>query len=84
MTTPSSSDKYGNAYGFGIGLRNFNNRPTIWHNGGISGFQAETDMFLDSGFAVVVLINSDHANPDAIAQQIISAVCNSSQLSSNC
>ncbi len=84
MTTPSSSDKYGNAYGFGIGLRNFNNRPTIWHNGGISGFQAETDVFLDSGFAVVVLINSDHANPDAIAQQIISAVCNSSQLSSNC
>ena len=84
MTTPSSYSQNGSAYGLGIGLRNFNNRPTIWHNGGISGFQAETDVFLDSGFAVVVLINSDHANPDAIAQQIISGVCNSSQFSSEC
>lgn len=84
MTTPSSTDKNGGSYGFGIGLRNFNNRPTIWHNGGISGFQAETDVFLDSGFTVVVLINLNSANPDAIAQQIIGAVCNSSQFSSNC
>ena len=85
MTTPDGfSIPGGGSYGFGLGLRTFNNRPTIWHNGAINGFTAETDVFLDSGFAVVVLTNSDVANPDAIAMQLMNAVCNSSQLSSNC
>lgn len=85
MTTPVGvSVAAGAPYGFGIGLRTFNSRPTIWHNGLINGFTADTNVFLDSGFAVVVLTNTDAANPDAIALQIMSAVCDAPQLSSNC
>jgi CubicO group peptidase (beta-lactamase class C family) len=85
MTTPVDvSISGGGSYGFGLGLRTFKNRPTIWHNGSINGFTAETDVFLDTGFAVVVLTNSDAADPDAIATQIMNAVCSSAELSPNC
>jgi CubicO group peptidase (beta-lactamase class C family) len=85
MTTPvSSAIPGGGSYGFGLALRPFDNHPTIWHNGRINGFTAETDVFLDSGFAVVVLTNSDAANPDAIAEEVMGSVCTSAQFSGNC
>jgi D-alanyl-D-alanine carboxypeptidase len=85
MTTPvSSSIPGGGSYGFGLSLRTFDNHPTIWHSGGINGFTADNNVFLDSGFAVVVLTNSDAANPDSIATEIMGAVCTSTQFSSNC
>jgi CubicO group peptidase (beta-lactamase class C family) len=74
----------GGSYGFGLSLSSFDNHPIIWHGGAITGFTAEADVFLDSGLALVVLTNSDAANPDAIATQIIHAVCTSTQFSSNC
>jgi D-alanyl-D-alanine carboxypeptidase len=84
MTTSDGfSIPAGGSYGFGLALRTWDNRPTIWHSGGINGFSAETDVFLDDGFAVVVLINRK-VNADAITLALIGAVCNSSQLSSNC
>jgi D-alanyl-D-alanine carboxypeptidase len=85
MTTPvSSSIPGGGSYGFGLSLRTFDNHPTIWHGGAINGFTTETNVFLDSGFAVVVLTNSDAADPDTIATEIMGAVCTSTQFSSNC
>jgi D-alanyl-D-alanine carboxypeptidase len=85
MTTPvSSSIPGGGSYGFGLFLRPFDNHPTIWHSGGINGFTAENNVFLDSGLAVVVLANSDAADPDTIATEIMGAVCTSTQFSSNC
>jgi hypothetical protein len=85
MTTPvSSSIPGGGSYGFGLSLRTFDNHPTIWHSGGINGFTTENNVFLDSGFSVVVLTNSDAANPDTIATEIMGAVCTSTQYSSNC
>jgi D-alanyl-D-alanine carboxypeptidase len=74
----------GGSYGFGLALWTFNNRPIIWHNGQIGGFTAETAVFLDTGFAVVVLANDQDANPDTVVLNIMTAVCNSSQLSGNC
>jgi len=74
----------GGSYGFGLALWTFNNRPIIWHNGQIGGFTTETAVFLDSGFAVVVLTNDQDANPDAVILNIMNAVCNSSQLAGNC
>jgi D-alanyl-D-alanine carboxypeptidase len=74
----------GGSYGFGLALWTFNNRPIIWHDGQIGGFTTETAVFLDSGFAVVVLTNDQDANPDAVVLNIMAAVCNSSQLSGNC
>jgi CubicO group peptidase (beta-lactamase class C family) len=86
MTTPiplTIGDGSG-SYGFGLELGAFNGRPTIWHDGAINGFNADTEMFLDSGFAVEVLVNRDGANPVSIVTQIITTVCNSPTLSSNC
>jgi CubicO group peptidase (beta-lactamase class C family) len=74
----------GGSYGFGLALATVNNRPVIWHNGQIGGFTAENAMFLDSGFAVVVLTNDQDADTDAVILKIMNAVCNSSQLSGNC
>jgi D-alanyl-D-alanine carboxypeptidase len=74
----------GGSYGFGLALWTFNNRPIIWHNGQIGGFTTETAVFLDSGFAVVVLTNDQDANPDAVVLSIMNAVCNSSRLAGNC
>jgi D-alanyl-D-alanine carboxypeptidase len=74
----------GGSYGFGLALWTFNNRPIIWHNGQIGGFTAETAVFLDSGFTVVVLTNDQDADPDAVVLQIMKAVCNSSPLGGNC
>jgi hypothetical protein len=74
----------GGSYGFGLVLATFNNRPPIWHNGQIGGFTAENAVFLDSGFAVVVLTNDQDANTDAVVLKIMAAVCNSSQLARNC
>ncbi|HLZ33978.1 MAG TPA: serine hydrolase domain-containing protein [Nitrospira sp.] len=85
MTTSSGfTMPGGGTYGFGLAMRTFNNRPVIWHNGAIWGFTAETEVFLDSGFSVVVLTNSFGANPDIVVNQVINSVCNSEQLSSNC
>jgi D-alanyl-D-alanine carboxypeptidase len=74
----------GGSYGFGLALWTFNNRPIIWHDGQIGGFTAETAVFLDSGFAVVVLTNDQDADPDAVVLKIMDAVCNASQFSENC
>jgi D-alanyl-D-alanine carboxypeptidase len=85
MTTPvNPSIPGGGSYGFGLFLRSFAGHPTIWHSGGINGFSAETDVFLDSGLAVVVLTNSDKADPDSIATTIMGSVCASAQFGKDC
>ena len=84
MTTSDGFAVLGGTYGFGLFLRTFDNHPTIWHGGLINGFAAETDVFLDTGFTVVVLTNSDAANPDTVATEIMGSVCTSTQYSGNC
>jgi D-alanyl-D-alanine carboxypeptidase len=74
----------GGSYGFGLVLATVNNRPVIWHNGQIGGFTAETAVFLDSSFTVVVLTNDQDADTDTIVLKIMNAVCHSSQLAGNC
>lgn len=74
----------GGSYGFGLALATLYNHPVIWHNGQIGGFTAENAVFLDSGFAVVVLTNDQDADTDSIVLKIMDAVCNSTQLSGNC
>jgi len=74
----------GGSYGFGLALWTFNNRPIIWHSGQIGGFTAETAVFLESGFSIVVLTNDQDANPDELVLKIMNGVCKSPQLSGNC
>src|ERR1700691_1416021 len=77
----TSSIPGGGAYGFGLFLRTVDNHPTIWHSGGINGFAAENDVFLDSGLALVVLTNSLTADPDTLTTAIMNSVCTSTQFS---
>lgn len=84
MTTGSTTIPGAGAYGFGIALGSFNGRSTIWHSGAITGFTAQTEVILDSGFAIVVLTNSDGVNTDAVISGIMNAVCNAQQFSANC
>jgi hypothetical protein len=67
MTTPNGFQiPGGGSYGFGLARSSFNGRPIIWHNDQIGGFTAETAVFLDTGFSVVVLTNDQDADPDAL------------------
>src|ERR1700746_1904209 len=80
MTTPNGFQiPGGGSYGFGLALSTFGGWPMIWHNGQIGGFAAETAIFLDTGFSVVVLTNDQDADPDTVVLKLMSAVCNSSQ-----
>jgi D-alanyl-D-alanine carboxypeptidase len=74
----------GGTYGFGLEISTVNGRQVVWHNGQIGGFTAENALFLDTGFAVVVLTNDQDADTDAVVLKVIHAVCNSPQLSGNC
>ena len=85
MTTSNGFEMPGGgSYGFGLALYTFNGRPIIWHDGQIGGFTAETAVFLDTGFTVVVLTNDQDADPDAVVLKIMNTVCNSVQLAGNC
>jgi hypothetical protein len=85
MTTPEPlSVSAGGAYGFGLGLSTFNGRRVVGHGGSIDGFTADTAVILDDGFALVVLTNSDQADPHTISLQIMNVVCNADAFKSNC
>jgi D-alanyl-D-alanine carboxypeptidase len=85
MTTSEPlSVSAGGAYGFGLGLSTFNGRRVVGHGGSIDGFTADTAVILDDGFALVVLTNSDRADPHAISLQIMNVVCNADAFKSNC
>ncbi len=74
----------GSSYGFGLELATLNHRPVMWHSGQIAGFYTENAVFLDDGFAVVVLTNDQDVDTDPLVVNIIDAVCTSSQLAANC
>ncbi len=46
-------------YGYGFGESNSNGRRTVGHNGGATGIAANFDMFPESGYTAVALMNSD-------------------------
>lgn len=86
MITPNGFkiDSQGSSYGFGLALSKYNGRPIIWHSGQIGGFFAENVVFLDDGFTLVILTSDQDIDTDPFVFKILNAVCNSSQLSTNC
>jgi len=52
MTTPFKQD-----YAFGLGVTTNNGHKTIWHNGGIQGFNTSLAYFPDDKLVVAVLAN---------------------------
>jgi len=77
-------DSRGGSYGFGLALATYNGRQIIWHSGQIGGFFTENVVFLDDGFTLVVLTNDQDVATDPFVFKILDAVCNSTQLKSNC
>jgi CubicO group peptidase (beta-lactamase class C family) len=61
MTTP-----FKNNYGFGLVVRTTDGIKSIWHNGGIQGFNASLAYYPDSRITVAVLSNLNGVAPDAI------------------
>jgi D-alanyl-D-alanine carboxypeptidase len=84
MTTPDGFYQNGFSYGFGLQLSTYGNRKLMWHNGQIGGFTAETAVFLDNGFTVIVLTNDQDYDTDQFVLKVVNAVCGSSQLGGNC
>jgi hypothetical protein len=56
-----------NPYGFGWELGSVGGHRQVHHGGALPGFRAEISRFVDDKLTVVVLTNSDNANPNALA-----------------
>lgn len=55
------TDHYGHGYGYGFGIREESGGTVVGHGGGFTGINANLDMFVDSGYIVVVMSNYDNA-----------------------
>lgn len=53
-------------YGFGWTLGSFNGHTLIHHSGGMLGFRARFARFIDDRLTIIVLMNLDDVDPDAI------------------
>lgn len=60
-------------YGFGWSLAPVNGHKFVGHGGAWQGFRTAIQRFPDDKLAVIVLANSDSAQPDKLAQKIASA-----------
>lgn len=59
-------------YGFGWTLDPVRGHKVVAHNGSLPGFRASFTRFVDDKLTVIVLTNSDNANPGAIANEVAS------------
>jgi CubicO group peptidase (beta-lactamase class C family) len=57
-------------YGFGWGFSNFAGQELWQHSGGWQGFSTFYVRYLEDGLAIIVLANSDSANPTSIAYRV--------------
>lgn len=75
MSTPATlSDGSRTGYGFGLAIGNLGDHRKIGHGGGINGFLTELDYYPDDSLTVVVLANSESAEPGRLAEDIARAV----------
>jgi D-alanyl-D-alanine carboxypeptidase len=67
MWTPATlADGTPTGYGFGWVVGERNGRRRISHAGGITGFTCDISRFVDDGITVIVLTNTDAADPSAL------------------
>lgn len=85
MTTPAAIGVGdGSYYGFGLFLDIFRGRRRTFHTGDIDGFLAYNEVFLDNGFSLVVLMNGDFVDQQALGDRIYDAVCGSPTFTALC
>ncbi len=57
-------------YGYGIGIGQQFNRKVVGHGGGIHGFLAHLDRYIDEKVCIVVLSNLTNSNPHEVARTL--------------
>ncbi|MEO7394524.1 MAG: hypothetical protein ABIU11_06230, partial [Chitinophagaceae bacterium] len=57
-------------YGFGWRIDEFLEHKTVSHGGSNIGFQSNYTRFVNDGLSIIVLTNTDHANPVAIVNAL--------------
>jgi CubicO group peptidase (beta-lactamase class C family) len=76
MTTPAAIGAGdGSFYGFGLFLDTYQGRPRAFHTGDINGFLSYSELFLDDGFSLVLLMNADFDDQQALGDKVYGAVC---------
>jgi CubicO group peptidase (beta-lactamase class C family) len=66
----ASSDQAGAAYGFGWYVETYRGRRLLWHYGSTVGFRTAILRFPDERLTVVVLLNRDGADAQALARKV--------------
>jgi CubicO group peptidase (beta-lactamase class C family) len=85
MTSPAPvSVQSGIPYGFGLALEPYRGRPRAYHTGDINGFLSYNELFLDDGFALVVLMNADFDDQQALGDSVYDAICGTPQFAATC
>lgn len=57
-------------YGFGWELGSYSNRRLVYHSGSLPGFRAQLARFVDDNVTVIVLMNLDDVDADAIVRGV--------------
>ena len=58
------------AYGLGWGLQPFQGHRRVLHNGGMPGFSADLQRFIDDKLTVIVLCNTEGVDTDKLAETV--------------
>ena len=66
-STNQNSNSY---YGFGWVIDDWNGHRTISHGGSNSGFKSYYSRFINDGLSIIVLTNTEEANPSAIINEL--------------
>jgi CubicO group peptidase (beta-lactamase class C family) len=57
-------------YGFGWVINEYQGRKLVWHDGANIGFRSVFLRFVNDGLSIIILTNTDEANPGAIANAL--------------
>jgi CubicO group peptidase (beta-lactamase class C family) len=67
-------DADGRSYGLGLMIRPFGDDRLVGHHGGVPGFEANDEMLVGKGFAVVILGNSFRFDTAAVEDAMLAAL----------
>ena len=68
----SADEKSVSYYGFGWMIDDFKGHKSISHGGSNIGFRSHYSRFIQDGLSIIVLTNTDEANPAVIVQELAS------------
>jgi D-alanyl-D-alanine carboxypeptidase len=73
MWTPAKlNNGTSHPYGFGWELSSFRGHRLVYQSGAVPGFRAQIARFVDDNVTVIVLMNLDDVDPDAVVRGVLS------------